>query len=86
MELTPIQLNFKVELCPVGVGQCELGIKQQTVVVCVTTPDDDGVRRGQMLSTVDRRPSPVDHSYRPALCTSLWRLDIRDGVVHFCWR
>ena len=66
---------------------CNTRVKQQTDNggLCDDI-DDDGVRRGQMLSTVDRRPSPVDHSYRPALCTSLWRLDVRDGVAQFCWR
>jgi len=42
--------------------------RQQANVVddlLLTTFDDDG--RGKMLSTVDQRPSPVDHTQCPAL-------------------
>jgi len=34
-----------------------------------------------MLSTVDRRPSPVDHTQRPALCTARWGLGVTQRVA-----
>jgi len=39
------------------------------------------VDRRQVLSTVDRRPSPVDHTQRPALCTAWWRLGVTQRVA-----
>ena len=47
------------------VAECN---KQATVVDLLLTIIGDG-GRGQALSTVDRRPSPVDHTQRPALST-----------------
>jgi len=44
----------------------------------LTTLGDDG--RGQVLSTVDRRPSPVDHTRRPARCTARWAIIGRDAA------
>jgi len=43
----------------VGVGPMEFKLNQAPV---------DGGGRGEVLSTVDRRPSPVNHTQRPALC------------------
>jgi len=34
-----------------------------------------------MVSTVDRRPSPVDHTQRPALCTARWWLGLTQSVA-----
>jgi len=47
--------------------------------VCV---DNTWRRRehGQMLSTVDQQPSPVDHTQRPAFCTA-WSWAIAHGSV-----
>ena len=43
------------------------GDKQPTVVsLLLTTPGDD-YRRGQLLSIVDKPPSPVDHSHHPSV-------------------
>jgi len=39
------------------------------------------VDRRQVLSTVDRRPSPVDHTQRPALCTARWQLGLTQRVA-----
>jgi len=39
------------------------------------------VDRCQVLSTVDRRPSNVDNSQRPALCTARWRLGVMQRVA-----
>ena len=38
-------------------------------------------RLSPVLSTVDRRPSPVDHTQRPALCTARWRLGVTQRVA-----
>jgi len=53
--------------------------KQATVVgLLLTTLGDGG--RGQVLSTVDRRLSDVDHTQRPALCTARRAIG-RDGAA-----
>jgi len=39
------------------------------------------VDRRQVLSTVDRRPLPVDHTQRPALYTARWRLGVTQRVA-----
>jgi len=39
------------------------------------------VDRHQVLSTIDRRPSPVDHTQRPALCTARWWLGVTQCVA-----
>jgi len=39
------------------------------------------VYRRQVLTTVDWRPSPVDYTNRPALCTAWWRLGVTQRVV-----
>jgi len=39
------------------------------------------VDRRQVLSTVDRRLSLVDHTQRPALSTARWRLGVTQGVA-----
>jgi len=45
----------------------------------LTTPGDDNSGRGQVLSTVDRRLSSVDHM--SSLYTAQWSIG-RGGVVH----
>jgi len=49
------------------VAECDI---QATVVgLTLTTLGDGG---DQVLLTADRRPSPVDHTQRPAVCTARW--------------
>ena len=55
---------------------------QQTSDNCrLTTLVDGG--RDQVLSTIDRRPSPVDHTQRPAKYTTQWSI-WRDAERRAC--
>jgi len=39
------------------------------------------VDRCQVLSTIDRRPLPVGHTQRPAICTAQWWLDVTQHIA-----
>ena len=49
-------------------------IWQSSATASRRSVSDNG--RGQVLSTVDRRPSPVDHIQRPASCRARWTIGL----------
>jgi len=54
------------------------GHKQATVVgLSLKTLGDGG--RDYVLFTLDRQPSPVDYTQRPALCAARWAI-VRDAT------
>jgi len=61
--------------------------KQAIIVgLLLITPGDDDGRHGQVPSTADRRPSPVNHTQRPALCTARWAWrSASSGSVGVSW-